>query len=284
MARILIVGCGYVGTALGSRLAGEGHEVWGLRRRPDTLPPGVKAIAADVTVPEAFDEMPDALDFVFYLAAPNGPEDVHYRRIYIDGLRTMLEALDRRSQSPRRVFLSTSTAVYAQSRGEWVDETSPTQPRHFSGVRLLEAEGVLAESPFAGTAVRFGGIYGPRRVGLVDRVLTGRAVYRASPPRYTNRIHRDDCAGALRHLMRIEAPETLYLGVDCEPAAEAEVMRWLSGVLGAPSPRPAAADDLGPRAARSNKRCRNQRLVATGYEFLYPTFREGYTAVLAEQC
>jgi hypothetical protein len=113
----------------------------------------------------------------------------------------------------------------------------------------------------------------------VERVRTGRALYRTDAPHYTNRIHRDDCAGALRHLLGVAAPEPLYVAVDSEPAQDVEVMRWLAGTLGAPPPRPARAGELP--AARSNKRCRNDRLLSSGYRLRYPTFREGYTALLA---
>ena len=127
--------------------------------------------------------------------------------------------------------------------------------------------------------VRFGGIYGPRRTSLLERVRTGSATYRAGRPQYTNRIHRDDCVGALRHLMGLPAPDKLYVAVDSEPASEADVLRWLSGAVGAPPPR--STRESAPRP-RGNKRCRNTRLLATGYELRYPSFREGYTALLAE--
>ena len=80
--------------------------------------------------------------------------------------------------------------------------------------------------------------------------------------------------------MGLASPEPLYLGVDSEPADEETVMNWLAGSLGGPAPRPAEPDD--PRPARGNKRCRNARLLASGYELRYPTFREGYAAVLSE--
>jgi nucleoside-diphosphate-sugar epimerase len=138
---------------------------------------------------------------------------------------------------------------------------------------------MILDSPFAATVVRFGGIYGPRRTSLIDRVRTGRAVYRRRPPQYTNRIHRDDCAGALRHLLRLESLEKLYLGVDSDPADEETVLNWLAGAMGAPTPRAAGRGE--GRAVRGNKRCRNDRLLASGYAFRYPSFREGYTALLA---
>ena len=140
MANILIAGCGYVGTALGLRLAAAGHCL-GHTAVGGGLPSGIRHLAADLTAPETLQELPPALDVVFYTAAPNGSDEAAYRAIYVDGLRYVLEALIRQHQSPRRVLLTSSTAVYAQSAGEWVDETSPTEPQHFSGRRVLEGNG-----------------------------------------------------------------------------------------------------------------------------------------------
>jgi len=281
MARVLIAGCGYVGAALGERLVLDSHDVWGLRRRATPLPLGVRALAADLGVAASLRDLPADLHYVFYMASPAGREDPLYRAAYVEGLRTLLQVLDQQKQRPQRVFFVSSTAVYAQDDGEWVDETSPTEPTHFTGRRLLEAEGVLMAGPFAATVVRFGGIYGPRRASLVERVRTGRAVYRADRPHYTNRIHRDDCAGALRHLMQEDRLEKLYLGVDSEPAEERAVLAWLAGALGAPVPR-AAGPGEATRDGRASKRCSNARLLDTRYAFRYPTFREGYAAILEE--
>lgn len=280
MARILIAGCGYVGSAIGLELVDDGHEVFGLRRKVAGLPAAIQPLEADLAMAASLDRLPPDIDYVLYLASPGSSDEAHYRSAYVVGLANLLSALDARAQRPRRILFASSTAVYGQERGEWVDETSPTEPSHFSGRRLLEAEALLAESDYASVVVRFGGIYGPRRMRLVDQVRTGRAVYRAVRPQYTNRIHRDDCVGVLRHLMVFEAPARLYLGVDCEPAQEIAVMSWLAGSLGAPPPRPARRGE--GRGRRGNKRCRNERLLASGYEFRYPTFREGYTAVLAD--
>ena len=281
MAHILIAGCGYVGTALGMRLAAAGHVVWGLRRSAEGLPSGLHCVAADLTAPATLQDLPPALDVVFYTAAPNGADDAAYRAIYVDGLRHLLEALVRQRQSPRRVLFTSSTAVYAQSTGEWVDETSPAEPRHFTGSRVLEGERLLLDGPFPATIIRFGGIYGPGRTSLLERVRQGLAPCRDGPPLYTNRIHRDDCAGALHHLMSLPLPESLYIGVDHESADQCEVLRWLAAQLGAPAPRVEALPGTDTRRHRTNKRCRNAKLVASGYVFRYPTFREGYAALLA---
>jgi nucleoside-diphosphate-sugar epimerase len=200
----------------------------------------------------------------------------------VDGLCYLLEALVRQGQSPQRVFFTSSTAVYAQSTGEWVDETSPTEPKHFSGRRVLEGEKLLLSGPFPATVMRFGGIYGPGRTSLIERVRQGLATCRDGPPLYTNRIHRDDCAGALHHLLSLPRPESVYIGVDHEPAEHCDVLRWLATQLGALPPGVKASPATDTRRHRTNKRCRNAKLVASGYVFRYPTFRDGYAALLAE--
>ena len=281
MARILIAGCGYVGTALGVRLVTTGHTVWGLCRRTDALPQGIHPLAADLTTPQTLRGLPPGLEYVFYTAAPDGSSDAAYSAAYGDGLRTLLDTLTGQRQPIQRFFLTSSTAVYGQSAGEWVDETSPTAPTHFTGLRLLEGERLLLRGPFPATVLRLGGIYGPGRTRLIERMRQGAAVCQKGPPVYINRIHRDDSAGALQHLMGLPQPDSLYLGVDHEPADLCTVLRWLAAQLGAPPPRSEAAPDPDRQRRRSNKRASNARLVASGYRFRYPGFREGYAALLA---
>ena len=282
MTKLLIAGCGYVGSALARVRVERGDDVFGLRRNPVDLPPGVMPIAADLAVPRSLAELPAGLDVVVYAASPGGRDDAFYRTTYVEGMRNLLAALQQQGQRPRRIIFVSSTAVYGQTRGEWVDESSPTEPDHFSGRRLLEAEALLRGSGFPGLVLRLGGIYGPRRTRLVDEVRQGRAAIGRGGPRYTNRIHRDDCVGALDHLIELAEPAQCYLGVDSDPEDEAVVLRWLAGVLGISAPRAVGADQR--RAARrGNKRCRNALLLASGYAFRYPSYREGYAALLAEK-
>jgi nucleoside-diphosphate-sugar epimerase/uncharacterized iron-regulated protein len=284
--RVLIAGCGYVGTALGLALAAAGHEVFALRRRPEGVPAPLRPVAADLSRPESLRALPSGIDLVFYTAAAGGGGDDAYRIAYVDGVRHLLDALSARP--PRRFLFTSSTSVYAQSEGEWVDEESPTTPTHFSGQRLLEGEQLLAASGFDGVVVRLGGIYGPGRTRLIESVRSGRVRIRRGGSLFTNRIHRDDCAGALAHLSSLEKQEPIYLGVDHEPAEEAVVLRWLADRVGVPSPQDeidaekdeGASAGADTRRPRSNKRCRNARLLASGYRFRFPTFREGYDAVL----
>lgn len=286
MARVLVAGCGYVGSELAARLAADGHVTFGLRRRAGPLPDGVQPITADLcdraALRAALAEVEHGgIDAVVYAAAADRADDEAYRRAYVEGLENVIGWADAQGMRPPRVFFTSSTAVYAQQDGAWVDEDSPTEPTHFSGARMLEAERLLAAA--GGCALRLGGIYGPGRTRLVDAVRAGRATLRPGPPRWTNRIHRDDAAGALRHLIGralAGAPlDPVYVGVDDEPADDAEVLRWLAQRLGAPPP-PVAGEPEGARGRGGNKRCRNARLRAAGYAFTFPSFREGYGALI----
>ena len=282
MANVLIVGCGYVGVALGVALAGEGHHVRGMRRNPENLPESIKPLRADVHDRDLSDLLPEGLDFIFYTLSSGGGGEAGYRAAYAEGPKNLLEALDKKGVRPRRIFFTSSTAVYAQTDGGPVDEESLTQPTHYAGRILLEGERAFLESRHPATILRLSGIYGPGRTRLIDAVRAGQAEVHEGPPRFTNRIHRDDCAGALAHLMKMDKPDGVYVGVDDEPADRRKVLIWLAQRLDVPQPREAAGGEVPSPRAATNKRCSNARLKSTGYRFLYPSYREGYAGMIAD--
>ncbi len=279
MANVLIAGCGYVGIPLGTYLVSLGHRVWGLRREVVDFPSGVLPLVADLTNPTTLKVIPPNIDIVFYMASPDSFKEDSYQKAYIDGLRNLLDVLKTYATNPR-VFYSSSTAVYAQQSGEWVDETSPTTPNYFSGRCLLEGEQYLLDSGFPATVVRFGGIYGPDRIRLIQKIRKGSVTCQGSPLRYINHIHRDDCVGALVHLMRLDKPDCLYLGVDNAPTEWCELLTWLANKLEVPAPHVEISPVFGKQQSRNNKRCQNKKLVKSGYKFCYPTLQDGYTSLL----
>lgn len=285
MARILIAGCGYVGAELARRLRSAGHDVVGWRRR---AAPGSGAVSVDVTdrvaVARALGHA-TGFELIVYAVGAERGDEASYRRAYLEGLVALRDGVAAAGRSPRWVCFTSSTSVYHQDSGEWVDEASPTQPDSFRGRILLEAERILREGFAATTALRLGGIYGPGRTRLAARVRDREPTLEPGPPRYTNRIHRDDAAGVLAQLAGWalagrEVPE-LLLGVDDEPATQRAVLTWLAEQLGVPLVERAPGAATGAASRRpGSKRCRNDRLRAAGYAFKYPNFRDGYRAVL----
>lgn len=273
---LLIIGCGDIGLSLADELKNDGARIIGVRRDPAALPASIVPLAADVTDRESLKVLNEPTDSVVITLTPGEFSDERYRRIFIEGLSHVLDRINEWPNRPHVYFVS-STSVYHQHDGEIVDEKSTTMPRSFSGRRLLEAEALLAASGLPYTVVRFGGIYGPGRYRLIEQVLAGDGCA-AQPPLYTNRIHRDDCAGFLVHLLRRqwqgESLETLYLGVDNAAATLFDVKQWLAGQLGC-----TLAQAAGEHR-RNSKRCVNYRMRTSGYTLRYPTFREGYEHVL----
>ncbi len=272
-SRVLVAGAGYVGSALAAQLARAGTEVYALRRNPGRPSKRVKPIAADLTFPSTLVDLPE-VDAIVYSAGPDGRSDEAYRAAYVDGLRHVLESPSVQRHPPRRLLMTSSTGVYSQASGEWVDESSPAEPVDFSGQRLIEGENIGPEHDIETVVVRLGGIYGPGRTGLLERVRRGEVTV-PTEPRYTNRIHLTDCVGLLAHLLGLDSPEGLYLGVDDDPADRREVITWLAERTGAPPPAAAESE-----ITRGNKRCRNARVRASGYELKLPSYREGYAELI----
>ncbi|SEG79051.1 SDR family oxidoreductase [Marinobacterium lutimaris] len=273
--RVLIAGCGDVGSALGVSLAAEGVEVYGLRRTINQLPEAIQPLAGDLSSADGLPALP-ACDYLVYAAAAKSRDLEVYRSVYVDGLKRVLAALP---QPPKRLFLTSSTGVYGQHEHEWVDEFSATEPDSPSGQILLESEQIALSASVPATVVRFSGIYGPGRTHLLNQVRAGIQAPE-SPVHFSNRIHRDDCAGFLAHLVgmaiRGETLAPIYLTSDNAPTPISEVMGWLAQQLDV------EITERKPVRRGGSKRCRNLRLQATGYKLKYPDFKTGFSELLKE--
>ncbi|MEO6944145.1 MAG: NAD-dependent epimerase/dehydratase family protein [Lacisediminihabitans sp.] len=270
---VLIAGCGDLGTEAGLRFFEAGHRVVGWRRHPLNLPAPIEGQAVDLAA--ALPRIPADTSIVIIATAAGERTEVAYRSAYLDVVRNVLDAIDRDDVRPDRVLFVSSTAVYGV-RGGLVDERTPAHPTVATARILLETEELLhARRPDA-IVLRLSGIYGPGRTRLIDQVNSGTARTPAHS-QYTNRIHRDDAAEAIVQLTtRVRSPRGLYLGTDDEPAELGEVLGFLATELHRPVP---PLDDS--RGEPVTKRCSNALLRQTGFECAYPTYREGYRAVLA---
>ena len=279
--QVMLVGCGDVGGRLARRLLQAGSTVYGLRRQVEKLPSGVIPVAGDVHDAACPQEWPSGpLDYLVYCTAASQHDEAGYRQAYLEGLRHVLGWLRQHQQRPRRVLFVSSSGVYAQMDGEWIDETSPALSQNYSGRIMLEAENLLHDSEFPATTVRLTGIYGPGREWLLKQVRMGYRVI-SEPPLYGNRIHADDAAGLLAFLIQADrdgaALDACYIGVDDEPAPLHQVVGWLRERLGVEH----WAEESTVRRSGS-KRCSNARARALGWRPEYPSYREGYAAVLQE--
>ncbi len=263
--RVLIAGCGDLGTRLGLLLAQDGHEVSGLRRSIGQLPAAIHGVSADLTDAASLRGLARDWDTVIYAAAATQRSEAGYRAIYVDGLLRLLDAI---GSAPRLLFVS-STAVYGQDDGSWVDEDSPVEPLRFNGLLLLEAEQRLRQRLPQAIVVRPSGLYGPGRSRLIERARRGEA----AEPRWTNRIRIEDAAAAIRHILRLAHPADLWLLNDDQPATESEVLNAVRDLLGLPPITP------HPESIRG-RRVSNARLRASGFVCRFAGFRQGYAEML----
>ncbi len=278
---LMIAGCGDVGSRLGQQLSAVGWTVYGLRRTVAQLPAGIVPVAGDLqldTCPAAWPSEP--LDYLVYCAAATQHDEDGYRAAYVDGLRRVLGWLAQHGQRPKRVLFVSSSGVYGQQQGEWVDETSSADAQGYSGRIMLQAENLALSSGLPASVVRLTGIYGPGREWLLGQVRQGYRVA-TEPPLYGNRIHADDAAGLLAYLLQADARgvalDDCYIGVDDEPAPLHEVVAWLREQLGVSH---WAAESTVRRAG--SKRCSNARAKALGWMPRYASYREGYSAILQQ--
>lgn len=273
--RILVLGCGYVGLPLAQELARLGHEVHAARRSPFSAN-GITTHQVDITQRDSFGSLPHEFDWIFLTASSSRGDAMMHRAVFTDGTHNLLNWL---GNSHARVLFTSSTSVYPQTNGNWVDEKSPEKPSTGTAKHLAQAEEMLIESDHSCTILRVSGIYGPERGHLYRQLLRGEAVICEAGKRWMNMIHREDVIGAI--LAAIEAESGIYNATDDEPVTEGAFFEWLTDRLG--KSMPPENESLIRKRAVTNKRVRNTKLKTTGWVLRFPTFREGYEALIREE-
>jgi nucleoside-diphosphate-sugar epimerase len=275
MANILIAGCGDLGSGLSTELIAQGHVVTGIRRTKNKFPNGVIGITGDL-VEMSDDALPDA-DVVFLIMTPNGRNEEAYRAAYFDTAQVLIRRYRDMAKQPK-VFFVSSTSVYGQSQGEWIDETTPAQPTSATAKILLETEQSLSAA-FSSVAVRCSGIYGSGRYRLLETVLSGKDWEANS---WTNRIHRDDVVSALVLLANSALTDKTIpaqvIVTDQTPVSMWEVKLWLATCLGAK----VAVSSCEGFVPTSGKRIQGQYLLSQGWRLQYPSYVAGYHELLRE--
>jgi nucleoside-diphosphate-sugar epimerase len=277
MTKTLIIGCGDLGQAIATQLASLGFNTFGVRRQASTLT-GVHMLQADVTQPESLVQLADiAPEILIYCVAANGQTDTQYQAHYVEGLRNVLATQTGNTQL-KHVFFVSSTRVYGQVTDEILDEATPALAADFGGERLLEAEQLLADLPCQHTVLRLSGIYGAGRLRMIN-LAKNPAAWPAQNS-WTNRIHRDDAARFVVHLVQNIANNIdilpCYIVTDSTPVSQHEVLHWLAGQLQLPV-------DAKMPPINGGKRLSNKAVLASGFKLHYADYRAGYAALLAAQ-
>ncbi|MFQ5461809.1 MAG: SDR family oxidoreductase [Phycisphaerae bacterium] len=273
MARIAIIGCGYVGTQLARRLLAEGHDVWGTtttsQRQAGLAAAGIAVRRLRLDHTDQLHELFLDRDAVVCCAGVGTSGD--YREVYLAGMHSLLAAVV--GTNVRRVVYTSSTRVYGQSDGRWVDESCEPEPADERGRVLLQAECVLLDAASAmgssGSAavLRLGGIHGPGRE-LSERIRRASGMAMPNADAFVNLIHVDDVVSALALLCTSSYAGALNL-VDDRPEPRRQLY---DRVLAERRLAPVRWIDSSDRHNSLGKRVRNTLIKTTlGLKLAFPT-------------
>lgn len=283
MSHLGIIGVGYVGQRLAEALLGP---LWLLSRDPRKVEhwrtQGHEAHVGDLDQPETLPEATPLLDGLFYLAPPQagGHEDLR-----------MLSALKWLSSvPPQRIVYISTTGVYGDCQGDWVDETAPLRPGSERAKKRVSAEDQLRHFALNRginlTVLRVPGIYGPERLP-VERIKRGDPVLRPADAPFSNRIHVDDLVQCCVAAMQSESADGVYNVSDDQPSTMTHYFYGVADVMGLPRP-PSVSFDKAKEVMgegmlsylRESRRVSNRRMhEGLGVSLLYPSLAEGLASL-----
>ncbi len=267
MARTMIIlGCGYIGQRLARAWLARGGRLLAIVRREEharaLAARGIAALAApspDRTPAEALAAAGILVDSIPLEKAASGAP----RASQPEWIAPLIRRMPRLRQA---LYLST-TGVYGDAGGAWVDEDAPCRPASPRGIERLRAERAWLDSGLPAEVFRLAGIYGPGRHILGKLRAGGYKAVRWQPPRWSNRVHADDIVAALLAAIEAPRPGRIVNVADDLPLPHADYARELAEAIGAPAPRlltpEEAARELSPAALdffRDSKRVSNARL------------------------
>ena len=288
---MLIIGCGYVGQAALNDFRNRGRPVSALTRNPpraaDWSAAGVRGIVGDIMDPDSLSDLclDDDGDVLF--AVGYDRQSSHsIEEVYCQGLRNVLDHLHQQGAPLRRFVYLSSTGVYGDHQGDWVDEETPTAPERPGGKACVAAEKTLAAHPLTSekhVVLRLAGIYGPGRVPRLNDIRQGKPIP-APPNTWLNLIHLDDIVQVIASAVACDAPSYRYCVSDGNPVRRHDYYRSLAELADAGPLELIEADADSPTSQRaaSDKRISNRRLMdQLKVRLKFPNHRDGLAAVIA---
>ena len=279
--RVVVAGCGWLGTEIARALVARGDRVTGIRRDParakELLQLGVEPLALDLAAAGAEARLP-AVDAVVACQAAGADGEAPYRAAYVTANAALLDAAAR---DGGRAFVYTgSTGVFGQRDGSDVDEATPPAPASPAAGVLVEAEALVrgaSRGSLRTAVVRLSGLYGPGRAGIVERVRSGRHALGPGDGAWMNFCHRADAVAFVLAALDRGAPGGVYHASDARPARRREVVEWVSRRLGIEPPRTDRSAPPGPDRRILSERTRRD----LGVTLRYPSLDDGLAELIA---
>jgi nucleoside-diphosphate-sugar epimerase len=290
--RLVIFGCGYIGSALAEVALAAGARVEALTRNPEKAAnlerAGVRVTVADLASADWHGRIARAPEFVVNCVSSGGPDS--YRRSYVDGMKSILAWAAQGTGPVGTMAYTSSTSVYAQGGGAVVDESAEAAGSTPNGAIIRESEMLLQQASAASVrrsfVLRLAGIYGPGRHHLVDQLRAGLPVLGGSGDYRLNLAHRDDIVAAIIACLTADAKmgSAVFNVVDDAPARRGEVVAWLARELQRPAP---AFDGSGGSrrggAPMPDRIISNARFKTTlGWHPRYATYQAGFSMILRQ--
>lgn len=287
---VLIIGCGDVGLRLAAPYRAEGHDVAGVVRSPESAvalkAAGVQPVRCDLDVDD-LPGLPSRGAALFYLAPPVdvGTDDLRIERV--------LAHLEITGVPARFLYMST-TGVYGDCGGRWIDESAPLNPYTHRAQRRISAECAVRkwcrERGIPWVILRVPAIYGPGRL-LIERLKSGQPTVRPEQCSYTNRIHVHDLVTVCRTAMARAPGDSVYNVSDGNPSTITDYLFQLAELTGLPPPplisMQEAEKSLSPSLMsflKESKRIHNLKMLEElGVMLRYPDLKSGLKASLAEE-
>ncbi len=287
---VLIIGCGDVGRRLAAVYRGEGRPVAGLVRSAESAAAltaaGLQAIRCELDGDD-LPSLPSRRTTLFYLAPP---VDVGRDDVRIERLLAHLEL----TGIPQRFLYMSTTGVYGDCGGRWIDESEPLNPSTQRAQRRIASEGAVrkwcGEKGIPWIILRVPAIYGPGRL-LIERLKSGQPTIRPEQCSYTNRIHVHDLVTVCHAAMERTPKDAVYNVSDGNPSTITDYLFKLAELTGLPKPplisMQEAEKTLSPSLMsflRESKRIHNLKMLEElGVRLRYPDLATGLKASLAEQ-
>jgi len=247
---------------------------------------GIEPLVSDVLRVTSLPRL-DTYQTILFAVGYDRKSPASMRDVYVSGLRNVLQCLETSANPSQRFIYISSTGVYGDSDGEWIDENTPCHPEREGGRVCWEAEQQLANSDTGPRSIvlRMAGIYGPGRIPRKQELLTGKPI--AVPPQGSlNLIHVDDAAEVVLAAERFASLPNLYVVSDGEPVERRDYFRVMAQLLGAPPPQFEIPADDSPAAARAqlDKRINSAKMMSDLHVALrYPSYREGLAAIISAE-